>query len=505
MDESGAEEPQAQGVATGTLLAGRYRLIERIGAGGMAAVYVAEDSVLARKVAVKRLHADSPDHAARRFLREAKLGASLSHPNLVTVFDAFPHGSDLVIVMEYVAGPDLAETLEAGPLEEDRALSVLGDVAAALDHTHERGIVHRDVKPSNILLAPDGTARLTDLGVARVVEDTSTTQANLVVGSAPYMAPEQITGERAGPPADVYALALTAYEALSGERARTGIPAAISYQATVRPPPDIRDVREGTPPAVADALKRGLARDPAARPASAGAFVGELGEAIAASRSRGGVAMPRTGATRAPAASFPAPTEARSPVAPAGPRQPLPAPAEPRPRATRSREPRSRRRYALPLALALAVLAAGLVVVLSLTSGEDPPPRDVGATAARSNEAKKAESGRGGGGSGAAAGTPEAAVKGFYESAAADDFAAAEALATPNLEAQLGGVENTLGTLESIEFTNLETVSESAGSATVKLATVATHPDRTDVCSGTATLVESGGAWQVDQIGVDCR
>src|SRR3954463_1840495 len=135
-----------------TLLAGRYRTIERVGSGGMATVLLAEDGGLGRQVAVKRLHAESPEDTARRFRREAKLGASLNHPNLVAVYDIVTDEEGVLIVMEYVDGETLRDAIDRGPLPPERALEVLRGVAAGLDHAHSEGIVHRDVKPANVLL-----------------------------------------------------------------------------------------------------------------------------------------------------------------------------------------------------------------------------------------------------------------------------------------------------------------------------------------------------------------
>src|SRR6476469_821324 len=143
---------------TPTTLAGRYRVLDRLGAGGMATVYLAEDERLGRKVAVKRLHSDSPEDAARRFDREAKVGASLSHPNLVTVFDTVADDEGVLIVMEYVDGQNLTQLMAHGPLPTREAVSIVAQVAAALDHVHAAGVVHRDVKPANILVTGDGKA-----------------------------------------------------------------------------------------------------------------------------------------------------------------------------------------------------------------------------------------------------------------------------------------------------------------------------------------------------------
>src|SRR3954452_8192209 len=156
---------------TGNLLAGRYRVIDRVGRGGMASVLLAEDERLGRQVAIKRLHAESPEDTARRFRREARLGASLNHPNLVAVYDIVTDEEGVLIVMEYVEGETLRDAIERGPTEPRRAIEILRGLAGALDHAHEEGIVHRDVKPANVLLGADGrTIKLADLGIATAIE-----------------------------------------------------------------------------------------------------------------------------------------------------------------------------------------------------------------------------------------------------------------------------------------------------------------------------------------------
>ena len=172
----------------------------------MARVYLAEDEKLGRKVAVKRLHSDSPDDAAGRFEREARLGASLNHPNLVSVYDIETEPESVLIVMEYVEGQTLRELMADGPLGIEQAISVVRDIGAALDHAHAQGVVHRDVKPANILIRRDGVAKLADLGIAKAAESTQLTSTGMVVGTASYMAPEQLDGSSAGPATDVYAL-----------------------------------------------------------------------------------------------------------------------------------------------------------------------------------------------------------------------------------------------------------------------------------------------------------
>ena len=208
----------------GTLLADRYRVLGRLGAGGMAVVVLAEDERLGRKVAVKRLHAESPDDAARRFEREAKLGASLNHPNIVAVYDiasgrrgrADRHG------VRGRADPADGDR-PPGRCSRARAIEVLSGVAAGLDHAHEHGVVHRDVKPANVLIADrDGAVKLTDLGIATAAERTHITRSGVVLGTAAYMAPERLDGQPGGPAVDVYATAAMAFEMLSGRKAVTG-------------------------------------------------------------------------------------------------------------------------------------------------------------------------------------------------------------------------------------------------------------------------------------------
>lgn len=272
-----------------TLLAGRYRHLSTLGTGGMARVHLAEDERLGRRVAVKQLHSAAPEDSALRLRREARLGASLSHPNLVSVFDIEVEDESVLIVMEYVDGETLREALARGPLDSGRALAVVSDIAAALDHVHSHGVVHRDVKPGNVLVARDGSAKLADLGIAIAEEATRITRSGTVLGTAAYMAPEQLAGEDAGPAADIYSLATVAFEALSGRKARRGAtPVEIAQRLATEPVPDLRDAWPGAPPGAAEALKRGMASEPPDRPASAR----ELAESL-----ERGLAEERTGPT----------------------------------------------------------------------------------------------------------------------------------------------------------------------------------------------------------------
>ena len=303
------------------LIAGRYRRLGHIGAGGMARVYLAQDEKLGRKVAVKRLHSDSPDDAAGRFEREARLGASLNHPNLVSVYDIETEPESVLIVMEYVEGQTLRDVMADGPLGIEQAISVVRDVGAALDHAHAQGVVHRDVKPANILIRGDGVAKLADLGIAKAAESTQLTSTGMVVGTASYMAPEQLDGSSAGPATDIYALSAVMYEALGGEKARDGsTPVEIAHQVANNPVPDLRNEWENAPPGAAEVLKRGMARDPADRPESAGQLARDLEKGLREGATAATAALPAEDRTAALPAAAPV---SRAPVSP--PRRPSPA------------------------------------------------------------------------------------------------------------------------------------------------------------------------------------
>src|SRR3954449_2280139 len=270
---------------TPKVLAGRYRVIDRLGAGGMATVYLAEDERLGRKVAVKRLHADSPEDASQRFEREAKVGASLSHPNLVTVFDTVADDEGVLIVMEYVAGENLAQLMARERVPPEQAVLIIRQVAGALDHAHQSGVVHRDVKPANILITPDGKAKLVDLGIATASERTQITAVGTVLGTPSYMAPEQLEGGSISKSVDLYALGAVAFELLSGRKARQGrTPVEIAHQIANDPAPDIREAWTDAPPAAAETLQRAMARDPDQRPRSAGQLARALDDAFKATR-----------------------------------------------------------------------------------------------------------------------------------------------------------------------------------------------------------------------------
>jgi membrane protein YdbS with pleckstrin-like domain/predicted Ser/Thr protein kinase len=247
------------------VLAGRYKLAAPLGEGGMAAVYRGRDLRLNREVAIKVLHEDltrDPDFLAR-FEREAQLVASLSHPNIVSVYDVGEDRGTNFIVMEYVRGRTLKEVIEReGSLTSGRAVAIMLPVLGALGYAHERGLIHRDIKPQNILVTSDGTPRLADFGIARLV-DGSTTRTAAILGSAHYLSPEQSRGEGATARSDIYACGVVLYEMLSGRPPFEGSNAlAVAHQHLNTPPALLRPTLPDLQPGLEQAVMRALAKDP---------------------------------------------------------------------------------------------------------------------------------------------------------------------------------------------------------------------------------------------------
>lgn len=506
------------------LIAERYRVIERLGAGGMATVLLAEDERLGRRVALKRLHPGVGPEVAGRFRREARLGASLTHPNVVSVYDVIAHEDQVVLVMEYVEGRTLAEVLSDGKLGPEGSIELLLPLAAALDHAHAEGVVHRDVKPANILVRVDGAAKLADLGIATGAELTSVTATGTALGTVTYMAPEQLEGKRVTAAADVYALATVAFEMLSGRKARTGAtPMEIVHRMATEGPPDLCTAWPEAPAEAGESLRRAMSPQPAERPRSAGELVRQLAEALDAERGmRETQDLPRT----APIAAPPSPAAPSRTGAPPGtPSRPTvsgwsgpatpPAVAQPRlpaaPLPTRAgaHRPPSRRTESLrrrraativALGLLVALVVAGAVVAIEASHDESPSASEK----PRKEAERVADDG-----TATSTAPPAEVARAFYDRAAADRYQAAWSLAAPSLRAQLGGFnafKADLGTLESITFDRAETTSETADRSTVAIATTAVHTDRTDSCRGEMSLSRHADArgWLIDRVAVDC-
>lgn len=516
------------------LIGERYRVVERLGTGGMATVLLAEDERLGRRVALKRLHMGFAPDVGERFRREAKLGASLSHPNVVGVYDVVNHEDQVVLVMEYVEGRTLAEVLAQGPLDAEKAVELLRPLASALDHAHKQGVVHRDVKPANILVREDGVVKLADLGIATGAELTSVTATGAALGTAAYMAPEQFQGERATPAADVYALAAVAFEMLSGRKARTGnTPMEVVHRIATEGAPSLREAWPDAPAEAVDILCAAMSSQPAERPQSAGDLVGRLEQSLELSVPA--AAPPGRESEEAPStAELPPPTEVpetpttsitrEAEPAPSGDSGPSPAasgpppaaepapsahsdlpPAAERSRPATAAEPppakRPRRHRAVAIAavavVSLLAVAAALVALTASDGGSKPDaPKQAQSQPARPAAPSVAP--------------PEKVARGFYERAAADRYASAWKLAGPGFRAQLGGFDAfraQFSTLKSVRFKRAETTDQTGDRATVAIATTATHTNRVDTCRGDVSLgrTSSKRPWLIDRIGVDCQ
>jgi hypothetical protein len=255
---------------TEVVLAGRYRLGHRLAAGGMGEVWRGMDLVLDRPVAVKLLRAEYAQHpdTLARFRAEARHAGALSHPAIAHVYDYGEAGpwQPPFLVMELVDGPPLSELLRRGPLDPERVMDVIAQAAAGLGAAHAAGLVHRDIKPGNLLLGPGGTVKITDFGIAHAAGSAPLTHTGTLIGTPAYLAPERVAGGTAGPASDLYSLGIVAYECLAGAPPFTGtvMEVALAHQHRALPP-----LPPAVPQPVAALVADLTAKDPADRPASA--------------------------------------------------------------------------------------------------------------------------------------------------------------------------------------------------------------------------------------------
>jgi serine/threonine-protein kinase len=361
-------------------IAGRYRLQSRLGFGGMSTVHLAFDKRLERRVAVKLLaeHLAEDPTFVSRFQREAQAAARLIHPNIVQVFDSGQDEStgQYFIVMEYIEGQSCAEILrDDGWIEVDEAVAIIEQACEGLHYAHRHGVVHRDVKPGNLLRSRDGEVKLADFGIAKATEQSSITQVGSVLGTAAYLAPEQARGEEAGPRADLYALGVVTYQLISGRlpyEAASLTELALKQQQ--EEPAMLDTLVAAVTPELAEAVALALALDPRERYESAR----EMGRAI----SDGALGI-SPNEYRAPSRGTRHATEATSVLASAtrthsssegrgavAPRQPRRGPAREAPPVVATAPPRRRgsglRRLAFALLALLALIGViALIVVLS--------------------------------------------------------------------------------------------------------------------------------------------
>jgi serine/threonine protein kinase len=376
----------------GRVLVGRYHLDERIGRGGMGEVRAAVDDTLGRRVAVKLLRADLAQEpiARARFEAEARAAARLSHPNIVTVYDSGEDDGQPFLVMELLPGKTFGDEIASGRVAVERAVSVTSAVLSALSAAHHEGILHRDVKPGNVLLTTEDVPKVADFGIAKTA-DASATTATLtgeLLATPAYLAPERLTGEAASPASDIYAAGVLLYEALAGETpypART--PAELLRAISEGNAAPLHARRDDVPPAVVAVVERAMARDPSQRFASADAMSAAL---EAASQTREEPADPsivaratepvtvdaspaavgaNDGNTRALAPPpAPPPRRERERRVERAPREPRRARGRDRPRV------RGARRVGWWAVAALVVVVAALGVVVALVAGGDDGP-----------------------------------------------------------------------------------------------------------------------------------
>jgi eukaryotic-like serine/threonine-protein kinase len=540
----------------------RYRYISDLGRGGMSHVVLAQDILLGRRVALKRMNAGDDTRALLRLRREALIGASVSHPNLVSIYDIVAAGGgEYVIVMEYVEGETLRQALAGGRrLPVGRVLAILDGVAAALDAIHEQKIVHRDVKPANILLATSGEVKLADLGIASAPDRTRITMEGSILGTLSYIAPEQLQGHAVSPASDIYSLAAVAYEALAGRKAHPESNAlALVHAISTRPPPDLRAAWPEAPPAAAQLLVRAMAPDPAKRPKTASELTRSLRQALEDATTLALRAPPRPlptagSRTRPPATRqargepVPAPQARREPPAARQGREAIGGPTRRHPQPASTPEQTSSRRNwrGLIPVLLLGLLVIGAIAMVLANQGtsrraqstaQQTRAHRASISAARANGTTAAKSKSTAASSPAAtpatgpaaaapapsttppaaatppaapttsASNPISAAEAFYTLAAAHRYAQAWALADPAFRDQLGGYssfEYGQSMDRSITFDSARVISETTDAAVLAVRTTSVRTNGTQHCSGTIDMRRVGSTWLIHHIDINC-
>ncbi len=356
----------------GSLFDGRYRIVRRLGQGGMARVFLAQDESLHRQVAVKVLadrHSDDP-HFIERLQREARAAARLNHPNIVQVYDQSQTAGMSYIVQEYVEGETLKDLIRReSPIEPRRAITIALQILAALRVAHQQGVIHRDVKPQNILVQSDGKIKVADFGIASA-GDTEMTEAGSIVGTAQYLAPEQARGLSVGPPADLYAVGIVLYEMLSGRVPFEGEAAVTVAMRHVQEAPEaLTDRNPLVPVALESVVMRALSKDPTQRYQSADEMGLELDKV------RQGLPISdETAVIGAATIAMNRPIEQTMVAPPLPPRERAPA---------RAKNPNRRRLWILLIVVGvvLAAIAIGLVAWGRSGGGSETPTTATTATA----------------------------------------------------------------------------------------------------------------------------
>jgi ketosteroid isomerase-like protein len=498
--------------------ADRFVLEREIGSGGMSVVFLGRDEVLDRPVAIKLLKADHAEtDIGARFRREGRTAASLSHPNIVQVYDAGEGGYEgretSYIVMEYVPGGDLKALIDRRGALSGGDLSRLSEAAAGLAHAHERGVIHRDVKPHNILLDESGRPKLSDFGIARALDATHATRTGSYLGTALYSPPEQLQGEKVTPKSDVYSLGVTLYHAATGQPPFIGAPIEIASQHVSKEPTPPRELNDALSPALEALILDCMEKDPDARPTADEVRLGllEAGRGVHATEAE-------------PQETGPTQKEPASPAAAVTQRSTSQRSAGGAVRAAR-RDRRGGILAALAVVAVLAVIGAlavpGLLGGGNEQAGGEPPQNDAGQNP--SDGGQNQQVGGGGGQQAASAlsegGNQEQAradsgaadeeaatqtIREVYTTAAQGDYAASYNLLSEEFKQSTAPTQaewsGQFSTLQSIRFERGPDARVTGDTATVTGVTIAEHTDRTERNTATWKLVNENGEWKLDDI-----
>jgi hypothetical protein len=502
--------------------ADKFVLEREIGSGGMSTVFLGRDEVLDRPVAIKLLKPGFGEtDIGARFRREGRTAARLSHPNIVQVYDAGEGELDgretSYIVMEYVPGGDLKDLIDRQGTLSGGDLAALSGVAAGLAHAHERGVIHRDIKPHNILLDENGRPKLADFGIARALDATYATRTGSYLGTALYSSPEQLRGEGVTPKSDIYSLGVTLYHAATGQTPFTGAPIEVASQHVSREPTPLRQLNDAVSPSLEALILDCLKKDPDSRPAADEVRRGllEAGRGVHATRAYAEPPAPEpSGDKRAPTAA----TQL-------GGAQTLPGRAD-----YGGRRDRWRGALAVLALVALLALIGAIVAPLLLGGGDqsanvpgqrgqnaDNPSGNVQAQGEQNPQqqeptdqqpSQQAATQQAGGGQGQAQASDglaeeaaEQTIVDHYKVAASDNYEDAWNYLSASFQQELGSPAiwtDQFRTLESVEFTSGPTAQINGNTATVSFSTRAVHTNHVDTPSLTATLVNEGGEWKID-------
>ena len=387
-------------IQIGKIFAGRYRIIKQIGRGGMADVYLAKDLILdGEEVAVKvlRTNYQTDPIAVARFQREARAMADLDHPHIVRITDIGEEEGQQYLAMEYVAGLDLKRYIkEHHPLSNEEAVRIMGQILLAMRLAHTRGIVHRDLKPQNILLTPDGTAKVTDFGIAVAFAETSLTQTNSMLGSVHYLSPEQARGSKATVQSDIYAMGIIFYEMLTGHIPYDGDSAVtIALQHFQKPLPSVIDENPSVPQALENVVIKATAKKLTDRYQSVAEMYVDLSSSLSHNR-RNEPKLVFNDTTKADTKTLPKVSQSTLTSIPKVQTQsPKPQTAKPSQQASEDNyasKPVKKRKFRVRYMILLAsivLVAASLIWILSRTPATIPIPDVAGQTVAEAKETLK--------------------------------------------------------------------------------------------------------------------